>query len=142
MNKKTNNKALNQLTENMTHLKNKLSKIATLLLVTVIAASFNNKAFVFDGGTINNSTIAIPSNTESPEITATNASGCGGTVTYQWQRSADGINFIDIPTATGAFCRPGKIMSTTYFRRKAICAGGEYAYTSNVATVLMVIPPP
>src|SRR5437667_6247278 len=120
----------------MIQLKNKLSKIAALLIVGIIIISFNNKPFVFDGGTINNTTIGIPSNTEPPEITATNASGCADTVTYQWQRSPDGINFINIPNATGIFCRPGRIMSTTFFRRKAICPGGGYAYTSNIATIL------
>jgi hypothetical protein len=126
----------------MIQLKNNLSKIVALLLFTIIIVGFNKKHFVLNGGTINNPTISIPANTEVPEITATNASGCADTLTYQWQQSSDGTNFNDLPNATGAFCRPGRVMSTTHFRRKAICSSGEYAYTTNVATILLVIPSP
>lgn len=110
----------------MIQFKNELLKFATLLLLTIIIVSFSKKHFVLDGGTINNPTISIPANTEVPGITATNASGCADTLTYQWQQSPDGTNFIDLQGATGVFCRPGRIMNTTHFRRKAIC--------SNVAT--------
>lgn len=119
----------------MIQLKNKLSIIATLLLLTVIVVSFNEKPFVFDGGTIHNPNITITGTGVPVIISATSASGCAGTVTYQWQQSIDNVNFIDISNATDTAYQSGPIMMNTHFRRKAICAGGEYAYTNNVATV-------
>ncbi len=121
----------------MIQIKNNLSKICVLLFMAVIIASFNEKDFVFEGGTINNPNIIIIANAQPPEITATNATGCGGTITYQWQQSSDAINFIDMPNGTGASYQSGLLIKTTHFRRKATCPGGGTAYTSNVATIIV-----
>ncbi len=121
----------------MIQIKNNFSKICVLLFVAVTIASFNNKNFVFEGGTINNPNMVIAPNTTPPEITATNATGCGGTVTYQWQQSSDAINFIDVPNGAGASYQSGLLIKTTHFRRKATCQGGGTAYTSNVATIIV-----
>lgn len=136
-----NNKTFNQLTdENMIQLKNKLSAIATLFVLIVIVASFTDKPFTFDGGTITNPNITITGTGLPVVISATSASGCAGTVTYQWQESIDNVNFIDISNATDTAFQSGPIMMNTHFRRKAICSGGDSAYTNNVATVTVEAP--
>ena len=124
----------------MIQLKNKLLKIVALGLVIATLASFNDKQ-LFDGGTISNPNMVIIANTRPPEITATNASGCGGTITYQWQQSTDAVNFIDIVNATGASYQPGVIATMIHFRRKATCQGGVNAYTNNMATVVIAPSP-
>ena len=118
----------------MIQLKNKLLKIAALGLIAIIVASFNNKQ-LFDGGIINNPNMVITANTRPPEITATNASGCAGTITYQWQQSPGGNNFINIPNATAVSYQPGLIITRIQFRRRAICSI-DTAYT-NTATVMV-----
>ena len=120
----------------MIYLRNKLIKVAALVLIAVILASFNTKQ-VLDGGTIKNPNMVITANTTPPEISATNALGCATTITYQWQKSTDGANFIDILNATGASYQPGSTATTIHFRRKAMCQGGESAYTTNMATVII-----
>lgn len=117
-------------------LKNKLSKFAMLFLIGVIVVSFNDKAFVFDGGTINNPNITIIGAAVPVVVTATSASGCAGAVNYQWQQSFDMVNFTDILNATDTLYQSVPVMNTTYFRRKAIC-GGEYVYTNNIATIMV-----
>lgn len=119
----------------MIQIKNELLKIAALGLVAVILASFNNKQ-LFDGGTINNPNMVITANTRPPEITATSASGCAGTVIYQWQQSPGGNNFIDILNATAVSYQPVMIITRTQFRRRAICSGVDTAYT-NTATIMV-----
>ena len=118
----------------MIQLKNKLLKIAALGLFAVILVSFNNKQ-VLNGGIINNPNMVITVNTRPPEITATNASGCGGAITYQWQQSPGGNNFINIPNATTASYQPLLIITRAQFRRRAICAV-DTAYT-NIATIIV-----
>jgi hypothetical protein len=113
----------------------RLIKISILGLMAILIISFSEKQFAFDGGTINNPDIVVIGNSSSPEITATTASGCPGSVTYQWQQSFDGNNFIDVPNATSVSYQPGTIMAKTQFRRRAICGGTDTAYTNNVATV-------
>lgn len=115
--------------------KNKLSTIATVLLLSVTVASFKNKSFVFDGGAIHAPNITLTTTGVPVIITATSASGCAGAITYQWQQSINNVSFVDILNATDSSYQSGPIMTTTYFRRKATCAGSEMAYTHNVATV-------
>ena len=119
----------------MIQIKNSLSKIAALLMIAAILVSFN-KNFVFDGGAIINPNMIIAANTTPPQITATSATGCSGTITYQWQQSPDGNNFINIPNATAVSYQPALIITRTQFRRRAICSAGDTAYT-NVAMVIV-----
>jgi hypothetical protein len=130
------NKTVNQLTaENMNPLKNKFPTIAIALWLSVIAVSFKSKPFAFDGGTIHTPYITLTEAGVPVILTATSALGCAGDITYQWQQSIDNANFIDMANATDSSYQSGPIMATTYFRRKATCAGTEVAYTNNVATV-------
>ena len=79
MNGIAGNKTFSKLTaENMIQVKNKLSTIAILFLLTIIVVSFNNKPFILDGGTITNPNITITGTGVPVIITATSASGCAG----------------------------------------------------------------
>jgi hypothetical protein len=120
-------------------LKNGFARVPVFTALTLMAAiivSFNKGHFVFDGGTIINPNMIIPPNSTPPEIRATNASGCRGSITYQWQQSRDGNNFIDMPNDTSVSCQPMSLATTTNFRRRAVCAGSDTAYT-NVAIVIV-----
>ena len=64
--------------------------------------------------------------------------GGSGAFTYQWQSSADGINFLNIAGATAATYNPPVITQTTYYRR-VVVTGGCGAY-SNVITVAVGAP--
>lgn len=64
--------------------------------------------------------------------------GGNGAFTYQWQSSADGVNFVNIAGATAATYNPPVITQTTYYRR-VVVTGGCGAY-SNVITVLVGAP--
>ena len=64
--------------------------------------------------------------------------GGNGTFTYQWQSSADGINFFDIAGATAATYNPPVITQTTYYRR-VVMTGGCGAY-SNMITINVGAP--
>lgn len=70
-------------------------------------------------------------------INASTASdGVAGSYLYQWQRSIDSINFIDISGATSqnlSFSSP--LAQTTWFQRKTM-SGAEVAYTAKVAVVM------
>ncbi|MEI9911013.1 MAG: hypothetical protein WDO71_15865 [Bacteroidota bacterium] len=57
-------------------------------------------------------------------ITGDNPSGGTGTYTYQWQESADGINWTDIPSAT-LQNHTTTLITSMYFRRKVTSAPCE-----------------
>jgi len=114
----------------------RITLFAVMVLITVINVSFNNRHFVFDGGIILNPNMIIRPHTAAPEIRATDATGCGGAVAYQWQQSFDAKNFVDVPNATATSCRPVLTVARTNFRRRAICSGIDTAYT-NMATVIV-----
>lgn len=92
-------------------------------------------------------------------IAATNTTACAGTAPgtirsltagsnfgegahYQWQQSADGINWTNIPGATFGYYTPGALTQTTYFRRAFAdqCSGVERKVYSN--TVVIKVTPP
>jgi hypothetical protein len=64
--------------------------------------------------------------------------GGNGAFTYQWQSSADGVNFLNIAGATAATYNPPVITQTTYYRR-VVVTGGCGAY-SNIITVAVGAP--
>ena len=66
------------------------------------------------------------------------AGGLGGTYTYQWQSSTDGVNFTSITGATSVAFDSPAITQTTYFRR-SVKSGGCSAI-SNVLSVLVGAP--
>ncbi|MEI8006813.1 MAG: S8 family serine peptidase [Bacteroidota bacterium] len=63
--------------------------------------------------------------------------------TYQWQSSANNINFSNIQGATGLNYQPGILSATTYFRQIQNAAGGCGSVTTNTITVtVMPLPVP
>ncbi|HVY76216.1 MAG TPA: DUF6443 domain-containing protein [Puia sp.] len=98
-------------------------------------------------GAITPSYMAIFSGTNSGQINGSVASGgsCGGSFTYQWQSSSDGITFSSISGQTSLNYSPGAVSSNTWFRRRVIC-GTDTEYTNtaqftiaNTGTVLNFI---
>jgi gliding motility-associated-like protein len=61
-----------------------------------------------------------------------------GTYSYQWQRSADNLNFTDIVGATGATYDPTTILATTYYRRKVTTSTCITPSYSNAITVSVI----
>ena len=81
--------------------------------------------------------VQVNSGTSPGEITGTPASNgnCGGSYTYRWQSSTDGITFITITGATSLNYAPGNITANTWFRREATCAAQiKYSDTCQVVT--------
>ena len=70
---------------------------------------------------ITNNTVAsaqlICSGSSPGGLTGFPPSGGNGTFTYQWQSSADNINFSNIGAATSQNYSPGALTTTTYYRR-------------------------
>lgn len=115
----------------------RLPVVASCLLAFTIVSFNSTKPFEFDGGTITNPNIILTGTGVPVILNATRATGCNGTITYQWQQSVDITNFVDIPGATDTSYQSGSIMADTYFRRKSICAGEDTVYTNNFATVIV-----
>ena len=87
-------------------------------------------------GTISPGYITINSGTAPGSImSVTPASGgaCGGSYTYQWQSSTDGINFTNISGATAKNYTPPALTSMKWFRRKVTCgADAQYSRSCGV----------
>ncbi len=86
----------------------------------------------FTAGAITSGNQKITINTAPATISATQAQNCGGSVTYQWQLSADGYNFSAVSGGTNqnlSYSSP--ISQLTYFRRKAVC--DTQGYTNVIA---------
>ncbi len=69
-------------------------------------------------------------------LTAAGATGgqCGGSYTYQWQSSSDGVNYSFIAGAAGETYDPGPVSVTTYYRVAVIC-GNATVYSAAVTVV-------
>ncbi|WP_233635806.1 T9SS type B sorting domain-containing protein [Hymenobacter setariae] len=72
--------------------------------------------------------------TPAPLTSTLGASGGTGTVTYQWESSADNATWTAIAGATSPTLAPGALTATTYFRRRA-AAGTCEPVASNVVTI-------
>jgi hypothetical protein len=68
------------------------------------------------------------------------ASGGTGTITYQWQSSADNTTFTDISGATSSTYAPSALTTTTYYRRGAKTATDAVQYTSSVKITVNPLP--
>jgi len=91
------------------------------------------------GGTVSPSSQTINYNTVPGSISCTAATGgyCSPSYSYQWQQSADNVNYSNISGATGQNYSPGALTATTYFRRFVTeTVGGTTAY-STVSTVIV-----
>jgi len=92
--------------------------------------------FPLTGGDISPSWLNINSGSDPGLLTASSATGgnCGGSYSYQWEVSANGVNF---SIATGSSAAetydPGVLTATTYFRRRVNC--GSDSALSGVSTI-------
>ncbi|MDR2389752.1 MAG: hypothetical protein LBD89_08215 [Tannerellaceae bacterium] len=78
--------------------------------------------------------------TPAPLTQLTAPGGASGTYAYQWQQSADGVSWSDIPGAlSGASYSPGALTADTYFRRGVT---GDCGTTFSAPVLIRVIPTP
>ena len=73
--------------------------------------------------------------TPAPLTSVGVASGGSGVVAYQWESSADNVNWAAISGATGPTYAPGALNATTYFRRRASSGTACAPAVSNVVTI-------
>ncbi|WP_242927041.1 gliding motility-associated C-terminal domain-containing protein [Pontibacter vulgaris] len=78
-----------------------------------VTAPISNNIISADQEICSGGTAARLSGTIPPQL-----AGGGGGYTYQWQKSTDGILFIDIAGANGADYLPGALTTTSWFNRK------------------------
>ncbi|MDO8367355.1 MAG: fibronectin type III domain-containing protein [Saprospiraceae bacterium] len=84
-----------------------------------------------------------PFDPASINSTAAASGGSGGFVEYQWQQSADNINFSDISGATGLSFNPPSLTQTTHYRRgakRSICTGFMYTPALVITVVSSTCP--
>lgn len=67
--------------------------------------------------------------------------GLGDNFSYQWQRSADNVNFIDIPGALSRDFDPEPIIVSTYYRRQVLYSGCVSIANSSNALFFKVLKP-
>jgi len=87
-----------------------------------------------DPGAITSEPFETPYNTvPSSSISAYAATGGNGTsYQYQWQRSADGVNYTDITSVTSQDFSFSTVLTQTFsYRRRTIC-GTETGYTNSI----------
>jgi gliding motility-associated-like protein len=85
-------------------------------------------------GTIGTNQTLCAGGTASPLTSGSPASGGTGSLAYQWESSADNVNWADVPGATGETYAPGPLTATTYYRRR-VAAGSCEPVRSNVVAV-------
>ena len=91
---------------------------------------------IVDGGSIGIDQ-AVCENT-SPAAFSSIAPGTGGgSLTYQWQKSTDGITFANVAGATSAIYASGPIAVDTYFRRMATSTMGTSICSDPSDTLLV-----
>ncbi|MBC6989970.1 gliding motility-associated C-terminal domain-containing protein [Hymenobacter sp. BT491] len=74
--------------------------------------------------------------TPAPLTNSGDASGGTGTYAYQWESSADNVNWTPIGGATASTYAPGSLTATTYFRRRVTSGTGTCSTgVSNVVAV-------
>ena len=109
-------------------------KATTAILITIQAAITNNSLTA--PGTITFCGPAVPST-----IIGSAPAGGSGAFTYQWQSSADGTTFTDIPNATNKDYTPSTVSTTTTYRRIVI-SGNCQTPSISANTVTITINPP
>ncbi len=96
----------------------------------------------FYGGSISPGALTITSGTGPGLLTGDPASGgnCGGSYSYQWQQSTDGINYTTASgSSTAQNYTPAALTATTWFRRRAVC-GTDTSYTNVCVITVGTIP--
>jgi RHS repeat-associated protein len=82
-------------------------------------------------GTISPTYQLFTAGTSPTPLAGTAASGgnCGGTFSYQWQSSSNGVTFSNITGADSLSHVSGNLIANTWFRRRVIC-GTDTEYTN------------
>jgi gliding motility-associated-like protein len=68
------------------------------------------------------------------------ASGGAGDITYRWESSMDKVNFTAIAGADAAGYAPATLTQNTHYRRVALSASGQYAYSDTVTITITPKP--
>jgi len=87
------------------------------------------------GGLIGASQALCAGATPAPLTSEAAATGGAGTVTYQWEASADNVTWVAIAGATGPTYAPGALTVTTYYRRRATAGSACAPALSNVVVI-------
>ncbi len=100
-------------------------------------SSTSNTVTITVQGALSNFNIANSQNicksTAPALLTGQTPTGGGGSYTFQWQSSTDGLTFNDIATETGNDYQPPVLTATMYYRRKTF--GTTCNGISNVVTI-------
>ncbi|MDR6944713.1 gliding motility-associated C-terminal domain-containing protein [Mucilaginibacter pocheonensis] len=106
--------------------------VSNKVTITILKAITNNQ--IYNPATVFYCIRGIPS-----IINGNIPSGGTGTFRYQWQNSADGVNFTDLPgnNATRQDYDHPALTTTTYYRRGAISGACTIPSYSNVVTIVI-----
>lgn len=74
------------------------------------------------------------------KLVGSQPTGGGGNYTYQWEQSADGVNFTVIEGAASKDYEPGELQHTKWFRRKVSAASSESSYSNIVLITVAALP--
>jgi hypothetical protein len=94
---------------------------------------------ILTAGTIGDNQPVLSGATPSPLIQLTAPTGGGGSYTYQWQTSTDGVNWSNIQDATLVGYSPTAIFADTWFRR-VVTAGTCGSVVSNTVKITLTSP--
>ncbi|MBP6093722.1 MAG: VCBS repeat-containing protein, partial [Cytophagaceae bacterium] len=95
-----------------------------------------------EAGSIGNDQTICSGATPAAFTSLTAATYTGGTLTYKWQKSTDGINFTDIPSATALTYASPSLTQTTWFRRGVTNPGdaNNYYFTAPRLVTVLSLP--
>ncbi len=87
------------------------------------------------GGTVNANQTICYNSTPTLITNSALASGSKAPYTYQWQSSANNVDFTNISGSTGLDYQPGTLTATRYYRRMAMTTSGCGPSYSNTVTI-------
>jgi RHS repeat-associated protein len=111
--------------------------------VTVTSGSVMVTVYpIFNPGVIGSAQSICYNTTPAALTSSSSASGGNGTITYQWQSSANGSSgWADIGGATATTYSPGLLTATTYYHRNATNTCGTVSSASVMITVYPIFNP-
>ncbi|MGI4739906.1 MAG: gliding motility-associated C-terminal domain-containing protein [Janthinobacterium lividum] len=104
-----------------------VSNVVTITVAPALAA-----------GTIGTDQSLCAGTAPTPLTSTSAATGGTGTFAYQWESSADNVNWAAIGGATGETFAPGPLAATTYFRRRV--TSGPCGPVYSAVVTLTVLP--
>ncbi|WP_448701518.1 gliding motility-associated C-terminal domain-containing protein [Mucilaginibacter sp. AW1-3] len=112
-----------------------------------VATSISNVVTITVFPNVSNNTITAPAvnsfclPSDPASIVGNTPAGGSGSYTYQWQSSADGVTFTDMPGITTRDYDPPMLSATTYYRRTAISGACTTPVISNVISISILNTP-